>query len=297
MSGSGTWLFGDFALDLRRRALSRGGIEVFLRPKSFEVLCQLVQNHGTLISRQQLLDLVWGRTVVTEDSVTQCVLDVRRAIGDEHQQFVRTVPRRGYVFVAPVVAAEADAASAAKSPVPVAIAVLPFVDMSPGHDQRYLADGIAEEILDRLARSKNLRVIARTSSFALRSPALDVPTIAAKLDVDYVLEGSVRRSGHRVRVTAQLIDAECNSHVWSSTHDRSFTDLFALQDDIATTVASGLQAVLAQPARPAEAESVASCNRRRRTVTPPATQVRLDTRASAAAQTPTARSTELRTHR
>ena len=202
MSGWQGFAFGDCILDLRRGALLRAGAEVPLRPKSFEVLRLLVEKHGVLVSKKELLDLVWGHTIVTEGSVTQCVIDVRRAIGDDAQRMVRTVPRRGYVFTAPVVetATEPDtpaepavvsASSAPASlpssvsriliaaatlmvtgiveqrarrpsgePLPVdapdtggSIAVLPFVDMSASGDQQFLSDGIAEEIIDRLAQA------------------------------------------------------------------------------------------------------------------------------------------------
>ncbi len=124
------------------------------------------------------------------------------------------------------------------------IAVLPFVDMSEAHDQGYFSDGIAEEILNRLAQSSELRVIARTSSFSLRDRSLDVAEIARKLDVTHVLEGSVRKAGDRVRVTAQLIAASDSSHLWSDTFDRGLEDVFSVQDEIATSVATALQITL-----------------------------------------------------
>ncbi|HEU4516839.1 MAG TPA: tetratricopeptide repeat protein, partial [Steroidobacteraceae bacterium] len=143
----------------------------------------------------------------------------------------------------------------ADRPVPTApaavthsIAVLPFLDMSEAKDQHYLADGMTEEILNHLAKAENLRVIARTSTFALRDTKLDVKEIGDRLGVDYVLEGSVRRSGDRVRITAQLIDAATNLHAWSQTYDRTLDDLFAVQDDIAASVASALQVELADGA-------------------------------------------------
>ncbi len=132
------------------------------------------------------------------------------------------------------------------------IAVLPFVDMSEAGDQRYFSDGISEEILNRLAQSPGLRVISRTSSFSFRDESNDIPEIADKLDVSHVLEGSVRRSDERVRITAQLIDASTNAHVWSDTYDRSLGDVFEVQDDIASQVAAALDARLsgARPAAP-----------------------------------------------
>ncbi len=125
------------------------------------------------------------------------------------------------------------------------IAVLPFVDMSATQDQEYLADGIAEEILNHLSQTSNLRVIARTSSFAFRDQPVDIAGIAARLDVSHVLEGSVRRSGDEVRITVQLIEVSSNSHVWSQTYDHSIKDLFAVQDEIATSVATALNITLA----------------------------------------------------
>lgn len=133
------------------------------------------------------------------------------------------------------------------------IAVLPFVDMSAGQDQGFLSDGISEEIVNRLAQIPALRVIARTSSFSFRGQSVDIPEIAAKLNVTHVLEGSVRRSGDRVRITAQLIEAKSNSHLWSETFDRELGDLFAVQDEIAASVAEALQVQFADVRRSASA--------------------------------------------
>ncbi len=146
------------------------------------------------------------------------------------------------------VAAALSLSTAARS-----IAVLPFVDMSAGQDQAWFADGISEEILNRLAQSGSLRVIARTSSFSFRNRPVDIPEIAARLGVTHVLEGSVRRAGDRVRITAQLIAAADSSHVWSETIERKFGDLFAVQDEIAASVATALDAALV--VRPARGEA------------------------------------------
>ena len=136
---------------------------------------------------------------------------------------------------------------------PYSIAVLPFLDMSESKDQRYLSDGVTEEILNHLTQAKNLRVISRTSTFALRDESLDVPEIGRRLDVDYVLEGSVRRSGNRLRITAQLIDVATNSHIWSKTYDRTIDDLFAVEDEIAASVGQELQVELAGDPAPGAA--------------------------------------------
>ncbi len=303
MSTFRAYSFGEYVLDLRRGALTRDGAEVRLRPKSFEVLRYLVERHGQLISKEALLNGVWGRSVVTDASITQCLIEVRRAIGDESQTAIRTIQRRGYVFDVPVSESDVSASSptleapsppisdvpgstrpgirrgvgirigvlaaalvlalawawlwthgsatrqvpSAAAPTEPSIAVLPFADLSPDKDQQYLADGIAEEILDRLAGSASMRVIARTSAFSFRNQPIDVPTIAAKLQVGHILEGSVRRSGNRIRVTAQLVDVATDSHVWSKTYDRELGDLFAVQDEIARSVAGALETSLVGP--------------------------------------------------
>lgn len=133
----------------------------------------------------------------------------------------------------------------AKAPVDDAsIAVMPFVNMSGDSDNEYFSDGMSEELLNLLARLRNLRVCSRTSSFALKGTSLDMPSIAGKLGVRYVLEGSVRRAGNRVRITAQLIDAGSDAHLWSETYDREIEDIFAVQDEIAGHIFAELKLTL-----------------------------------------------------
>jgi serine/threonine-protein kinase len=128
---------------------------------------------------------------------------------------------------------------------PASIAVLPFADLSPQHDQEYFADGMAEEILDKLAKVKQLKVIGRTSSFSFKGKGEDLRTVGQKLGAGHVLEGSVRKEGSRVRITAQLIETTGGSHVWSETFERELTNVFALQEEVARAVASALKASLA----------------------------------------------------
>ena len=283
--------FGEFTLDLERGALLRRGVDVELRPKSFEVLRVLVERHGRLVTKQELLDAVWGRVVVTEGSVAKCLIDIRRAIEDRTQQLIKTVPRRGYIFDAPVasedlpalqetvaaqraraafirpwilaaafgvvasiavwlgsVATQGDdaprpAAETRQAPTP-AIAVLPFVDLSEAQDYEYLADGVAEEILDLLADVPAVTVIARSSSFAFKGRNTDIATIAATLNVTHVLEGSLRTAGNRVRITARFVDAKTSAQLWSVTYDRELDDVFAAQREIASSVARTLRGTL-----------------------------------------------------
>lgn len=290
--------FGEFTLNLDRGALLRAGAEVKLRPKSFAVLCHLVERHGRLVTKEELLDAIWVRSVVTEGSVTQCLIDIRRAIGDESHRMIRTVPRRGYLFDLPVRAHGGESGRESRPPAPASpalartaqsrlrwalpaalvailgtaavwwgvsnrgidlpvphepsaaaappdsIAVLPFIDMSPEQDQSYFSDGLSEEVLNLLAQIPDLRVIARTSSFSFKGQNPDIAMIAEKLDVSHVLEGSVRKSGDRVRITAQLVDASTSSHLWSKTYDRDLDDVFAVQDEIAASVADALKLTL-----------------------------------------------------
>jgi TolB-like protein/DNA-binding winged helix-turn-helix (wHTH) protein/Flp pilus assembly protein TadD len=282
--------FDAFMLDVGRGTLLGPGGELRLRPKSFELLLYMVRHPGRLVGREELLDAVWGHAAVTDDSITQCLVEIRRALGDESRSLVRTIPRRGYLLDVPVealprrdsppVASEAPPrppvnrayaaaaiagalllaalawwASASHSPDPVAgehriatppnsIAVLPFADMSAAGDQAYLGEGIAEEILNLLAQLDSLKVIARTSSFAFQDRAMDVREIAGQLGVTHVLEGSVRRSADRVRITAQLVDGRDGMHQWSQTYDREVGDIFELQLEIAQQVSDVLAAAL-----------------------------------------------------
>ena len=136
--------------------------------------------------------------------------------------------------------------------------MLSFVDMSPEKDQEYLADGLSEEIINLLAQSDALRVIARTSSFSFKHQNVDIATIADKLHVTHVLEGSVRRSGDRVRITAQLVDTKNSAHLWSQTFDREVKDVFEVQDAIATSVAESLQVTLTGDNRPTRGETASA---------------------------------------
>jgi len=257
--------FGDFILDPGEQRLLCGGHEVHLRPKSFAVLALLVARHARLVDRQTFFDVVWRDVQVTDDALSRCIREIRQALGDEARapRFVRTVSKRGYVFIHPVSrsgpehgAGPAGLADGTPDPETIelparrpGLAVLPFADMSPERDQAYFCEGIAEDILTELSRLEGLRVIARTSAFAFRNRPVDVRTIGRTLDVDTVLEGSVRRDGDRVRVTAQLVSTTDGGHLWADRYDRDITDVFALQAEIALTIADALRVHLADDRR------------------------------------------------
>jgi TolB-like protein/Tfp pilus assembly protein PilF len=240
--------FGQHKLDLRRGALlSSDGSEIPLRPKAFELLELLVENAGSLLSRDTIMQSIWPDVVVTDDNITQCIHDIRRALGPQTAVLLRSVPRRGYIFevevtqhAAPPVAAVPSNGRAVQKP---SITVLPFANLSGRADQEYFADGVAEGITTELARSRSLFVISRDSSLGYRGTS-DVDRVAEELGVRYVLRGSVRR-GERIHVTAQLIDAQTGIHLWADRYDREVSDVFIVQDSIARAVALAIEPTIA----------------------------------------------------
>jgi TolB-like protein len=243
MSEANGYRFDRFVVDLRSACLRRDGIVVPLRPKSFDVLVHLVRNPGRLVSKDELIDSVWQNVIVTENSLVQCIREVRQALGEDAQSVIETVARRGYLF-APSVTATVDAAAAPGSlPLPdrPSIAVLSFDNMSGDPDQEYFADGISEDLITGLSRIRWLFVIARNSTFVYKHRAIDVKQVSRELGVRYVLEGSVRRAGNRLRVSAQLIDATTGGHHWAERYDRELGDIFAMQDEITRSVAAAIE--------------------------------------------------------
>jgi adenylate cyclase len=235
--------FEGFVLDLARGALLdvQGG-EVPLRAKSFELLCLFVTNAGRLLDRDAINKAIWADVVVSDDSIAQCVRDIRRALGDEQQQILKTVPRRGYILTATITSGNEQQPTSEYLPLPdkPSIAVLAFTNMSGDPEQEYFSDGIADDIITELSRSRSLFVIARNSSFTYKGRAVDVRQVARELGVRYVLEGSVRRSDSRARATAQLIDAETGNHIWAERYDLALEDVFAVQDEITKAVVTAI---------------------------------------------------------
>jgi adenylate cyclase len=249
--------FEGFVLDLVRGTLvTTAGRDVPLRHKSFRLLCFFLENAGRLLEREKLMRAAWPGVTVSDDGLTQCVRDIRRALGDEAQITVRTVQRRGYIFATDVTAIGDGYQAAVDRPVLDAdgvlpppdkpsIAVLPFANLSADPEQEYFSDGVADDIITELSRSHSLLVIARNSSFTYRGRSVDVKQVARELGVRYVLEGSVRRSGRRVRFVVQLIDAATINHIWADRYDRALEDVFAVQDEITAAVVASILPVVA----------------------------------------------------
>ena len=300
-------LFKTFRLDTANHLLWRNGDRVPLAPKAFDVLAYLVEHAGQLVTQDEILEALWSETYVNPEVLRKYILEIRRALGDrpDNPEFVETVPKRGYRFVAPVLeesAAEPLAAttspaieeSATKENTDSAratleeksssgryrvwmfavlpmlavlaaaaiagqhfraarnrantpslkntsIVVLPFADMSAAKDQEYFSDGLAEQLINDLAKVSGLKVVGRSSAFQFKGKNEDLRDVGRKLGVANVLEGSVRRDGNHVRITAELIKADDGFQLWSQTYDREIKDIFAVEDEIALSATEALQ--------------------------------------------------------
>jgi DNA-binding winged helix-turn-helix (wHTH) protein/Tfp pilus assembly protein PilF len=227
-----TWSFAGFTLDLARGCLLRGADEIGLRPKSFEVLKYLVEHNRRLISKEELITAVWPNSFVTPDSLVQCLHEVRRALGSE--QIIKTVPRRGYRFEAEVVAAQALEARAAS------IAVLPFHSIDSHDPEPYLELGVADTLIGRLVSIAAITVMPTSAVRKYWRSGKDAIAAGSELQVDWVVEGSIRRRGERVRAIVHLIDVKAGGPAWSEVFDENFTDIFAVEDAITLRVARAL---------------------------------------------------------
>ncbi len=237
--------FAGVTLDLGRGSLrNAAGAEVPLAPKPFDLLRALAREAGRTVSKDALLDAVWPGVTVTEDSLFQAVRDARRAIGDEEGRVLRSVPRRGYMLDTVVNAAPAALPVAEALTPPEdrpSLVVLPFANMSGDAEQDYFADGMVEEITSALGRIRWFFVIARNSAFTYKGRAVDVRQVGRELGVRYVLEGSVRKAGGRVRIACQLAEAETGRQLWSERFDAALDDIFELQDRVTEAVAGALE--------------------------------------------------------
>ncbi len=237
---------GDLNIDLGRQLVSRGTLAVPLPKLSYDLLLALVRAAPNVLSLDELMGLVWPGIIVSPETVSQRVKMLRDALGDDARvpRYIGSLRGRGYQLLAAVEEIAGPAAAPAPAVPAKSVAVLPFLDMSENGDQEYFADGLAEELINLLGKIPGMRVPARTSSFYFKGKSEDIPTIARKLMVAHVLEGSVRKSGDRLRVTAQLVHADNGYHLWSETYDRRLDDVFKVQDDIAGSVVKALKVKL-----------------------------------------------------
>jgi TolB-like protein len=247
------FVFGRYFLDVDRRELRSGNALVTLAPQVFDLLLYLLRWRDRVVTKDDLLEAVWGGRIVSESALTTRISAARRAIGDSggRQELIRTLPRKGFRFIgfvreaeklkAPVsVRARAASDKGAQSPrafqarpAPrLSIVVLPFQNLSNDPDQEYFADGITDDLTSDLSRISGSCVIARTTAFTYKGKPVDVKQIGRELAVHYVLEGSVRRTGDQVRVNAQLIDAVSGAHLWADRFDTNLANLAKTQSEI-----------------------------------------------------------------
>jgi TolB-like protein/DNA-binding winged helix-turn-helix (wHTH) protein len=267
------FIFGDWELDTELYEIRQSGRPRKVEPQVFDLLHFLVRNAARVVSREEIVAEIWGGRIVTEATISTCLKSARQAVGDDGrtQRMIRTVHGRGFRFVGEVgvanergpradpaerparlghardhgnaLAGAGDGAEPADRQAPASdrpvLAVLPFENLSADVDE-YFADGLTEDIITNLSRFRDLLVIARTSTFRFKGRPINLAELGAELNAGYVVEGSVRRAGGRVRIVAQLIDAARGVHLWADAYDREMEDILAVQDEVTRTIAATL---------------------------------------------------------
>ena len=281
MSRERQYRFGAFTLDLDRMALIHEQREIVLRPKAFDTLRVLVERAGCVVTKDELVAAVWPDVIVNDDALAQCVRDIRKALGDDDQGLVKTVPRRGYLFAGEVenggpntpsavvgigsekrrsrlalgallvlIAAAtgllwirfwADSEPSSARDPRPLVAVLPFTVSTESDADAWLGEGIAEDIIMALSRFRDIAVIARNSSFRYNTGD-DPARIAQEINADFMLQGTLRRKGNELRLAVQLVDLRSGINRWAERFDRPWGDVFAIQDAIVMDVAGQLAA-------------------------------------------------------
>jgi len=251
------FIFGDRLLDTERRELRHGTDLIAVEPQVFDLLVHLLANCDRVVSKNDLITSIWNGRIVSDSTVTSRINAARKAVGDsgDTQKLIRTIPRKGFRFIGAVSTLHNSNGQAATSldanhesrpglpPLPdrPAIAVLPFKNMTGDPAQEYFSDGISEDIITGLSKLRWFFVIARNSSFTYKGRTVHLKQIGDELGVGYVVEGSVRKDGDRVRITAQLNDAFTGRHIWAERYDRNLADVFAVQDEITESIVAAIE--------------------------------------------------------
>lgn len=251
--------FADCELDLAARELRKGGITERLQPKVFDLIVFLLSNRDRAVSKDELQTAIWPNVVVSEASLTQAIRKARQALGTDAggEPVIRTVHGHGYRFVAAIdessehVSAAAGGAQAAHATGDwrPRVAVLPFRNLSPEPSQEYFADAITQDLISRLSRNHWLDVLSRNSTFGYRDSHASQSEVAESLGADYVVTGSVRWAGERMRVSAELFRADTGSQIWAEHYDRGIGDVFEVQDDITSVIVARLEPAIGSSER------------------------------------------------
>jgi TolB-like protein/Tfp pilus assembly protein PilF len=228
--------FGAFELDTDAGELRKQGVKIRLQEQPLRILQMLLVNPGRLATREELRKALWsGNSYIDFDQgLNRAINKLREALGDsaESPQLIETIAKRGYRFIGDL---------HTQSAIGDSIVVLPFINMSSDPENEYFADGVTEEIINALTQIRDLHVVARSSAFSFKGKHVDPRIVGQQLNVSTVLEGSVRRAGNQLRITAQLVNAGDGFHLWSERYDREMKDVFAIQDEIARSIARRLQ--------------------------------------------------------
>jgi TolB-like protein len=253
------FVFDGYVLDTNTRELRRGSEHIAIEPQVLDLLIYLVTHRERVVTKDDLIASIWGGRAVSDTALTSRIYAARKAIGDtgRDQKLIRTIARKGLRFVGAldkpaggtslpaIVPPPADALAELRRTAPApdrpVIAVLPFNNMSDDPEQEYFSDGISEDLITALSKLRWFFVIARNSSFIYKGKAVHVRQVGEELGAGYVVEGSVRKSGDRVRITAQLNDVASGSHVWAERYDRDAADVFAVQDEITEAIVAAIE--------------------------------------------------------
>ena len=238
MQSSSSFRFGDFLLATEERKLTRDGIELPLGARAFDMLSFMVANRHRVLTKAEILDAIWPNIAVEESNLTVHVSALRKVLGSKA---LATIPGRGYQFVLPVeentLVPDTDKGETTSPKV----LVLPFTNTSNVPDQEYFSDGITEDVITDLSKVAALSVVARSTAFTFKGRAVDIAQTARSMNLTHVVEGSVRKSGNRIRINAQLVDGTTGHPIWAERFDRDVTDIFDLQDQITEAIVAALK--------------------------------------------------------
>jgi adenylate cyclase len=243
--------FDNFELDTDRFELREDGVAVPLEPQVFALIALLIENNDRLVSKDELIEKIWSGRIVSEAAISSRIKKARKALHDDGkaQRLIYTVHGKGFRFIGDLDARDAPTATDDAAAITLTsqvssrpwIVVLPFLNLSGDEDQDYFADAITQDLITNLSKHRWLNVVARNPSFAYKGRPANLQELVRELGVSYVVEGSVRRAGNRIRASVQLVDAHSGRQLWSDRYDRELEDVFAVQDEITSKVAARVE--------------------------------------------------------